>query len=92
MISTFLNQVTTICSILSRFSHVWMIIKKHYFMTNYDIKDKNDPTQMFSAASVGVLLHPNSNRKLHILWKKKTYLYINLCIWTYFPTPLQTVI
>ncbi len=29
-----------------------------------------DVTQMFSATSAGVLLHPNINRKLQILWKQ----------------------
>lgn len=35
-----------------------------------------DMTQMLSATSVYVLLHPNSNRKLQILWEEKSLIWL----------------
>ncbi len=51
-----------LCIILISRLKLWPVTEEHANIT-----------QMFSATSVGVLLHPNSDRKLQILWGKKAY-------------------
>ncbi len=73
-----LSQVISVCSILSRFSHIWMILT---FMHNFDFNVRImasycDPD--ISGYICGYLLHPNSERRFKILQKNQNVLFCKL--------------